>query len=48
MGYVASALMSGIMANFFGLMRAVDIAGVLTLISGIIAWVKMKETMKRD
>ena len=48
MGYVAGALMSGIVANFFGLLRAVDIAGVLTLISGIVVWVKMKETMKWD
>jgi MFS family permease len=46
MGYVAGALMSGIVANVFGLMRAVDIARVLTLISGIVVWARMKETIK--
>lgn len=44
MGYTIGALMVGIVGNFFGLMWAVHIAGIVTFISGIVVWVKMKET----
>lgn len=44
MGYAIGALMAGIVGNFFGLMWAVHIAGIVTFISGIVVWVKMKET----
>ncbi len=44
MGYAMGALMAGIVGNLFGLMWAVHIAGIITLVSGIVVWVKMKET----
>lgn len=47
MGYAIGALMAGIVGNFFGLEWAVHIAGIITLISGIIVWIKMKETIAR-
>lgn len=47
MGYAVGALMAGIVGNFFGLMWAVHIAGIITLISGIVVWVRMKETMEK-
>lgn len=45
MGYAIGALMAGIVGNFFGLEWAVHIAGLITLISGIIVWIRMKETI---
>ena len=47
MGYAVGALMAGIVGNYFGLMWAVHIAGIITLISGIVVWVRMKETMEK-
>ncbi|QTE42370.1 MULTISPECIES: MFS transporter [Mucilaginibacter] len=47
MGYAVGALMAGIVGNFFGLMWAVHIAGIITFVSGIIVWVRMKETMEK-
>lgn len=44
MGYAVGALMAGIAGSFLGLEWAVHIAGIITLISGIIVWIKMKET----
>nr|WP_221433440.1 MFS transporter [Flavobacterium notoginsengisoli] len=44
MGYAIGALMAGISGNFFGLMYAVHIAGIITLLSGIVVWIRMKET----
>ncbi|SHM74649.1 Predicted arabinose efflux permease, MFS family [Chitinophaga jiangningensis] len=46
MGYAAGALMAGVVASALGLLWAVHIAGLLTLLSGIIVWLKMKETRK--
>jgi MFS family permease len=45
MGYAIGALLAGFVAYLFGLTWAVHVAGVLTLSSGIIVWVGMKETM---
>lgn len=45
LGYAAGALMAGIMAAWLGLMWAVHVAGLLTLLSGIIAAVWMNETL---
>lgn len=45
MGYAVGALMAGIVANFFGLMWAIHIAGFITFLSGIVVWIKMKETL---
>lgn len=47
MGYAIGALMAGIVGSFFGLEWAVHIAGFITLISGIIVWIRMKETIAR-
>ncbi len=44
MGYAIGALMAGIVGNLLGLMWAVHIAGFITLLSGILVWVRMKET----
>ncbi|WP_220699438.1 MFS transporter [Pelobium manganitolerans] len=48
MGYAIGALMAGVVGNFFGLMWAVHIAGIITLLSGIVVWVRMKETMNKN
>lgn len=45
MGYAVGALMAGIVGNYFGLVWAVHLAGLLTLVSGIVVWVRMKETL---
>lgn len=45
MGYALGALMAGIVGNFFGFEWAVHIAGIITFISGIIVWIRMKETI---
>lgn len=45
MGYALGALMAGIVGSFFGLEWAVHIAGIITFISGIIVWIRMKETI---
>jgi MFS family permease len=42
-GYAAGALMAGIVAAYLGLVWAVHLAGLATLVSGIIVWVQMKE-----
>lgn len=47
MGYAIGALMAGIVGNFFGLEWAVHIAGIITFISSIIVWRRMKETITR-
>lgn len=47
MGYAIGALMAGIIGNYFGLIWAVHIAGIITLISGIVVWIRMKETMPK-
>ncbi|MFZ4860755.1 MFS transporter [Sphingobacterium sp. Mn56C] len=47
MGYAVGALMAGVVGNFFGLMWAVHLAGIVTLLSGIVVWVRMKETLEK-
>lgn len=42
MGYAIGALMAGIVGNLLGLMWAVHIAGFITLLSGILVWVRME------
>jgi MFS family permease len=48
MGYAVGALMAGAVAAILGLAWAVHAAGLLTLFSGLLAWYKMKETLKPD
>ncbi|WP_249219667.1 MFS transporter [Chitinophaga sp. HK235] len=44
-GYAAGALMAGVVAGLFGLIWAVHIAGLLTLLSGLVVLFRMKETI---
>lgn len=44
-GYAMGALMAGAVAAFLGLAWAVHAAGLLTLLSGLIAWKLMRETL---
>jgi MFS family permease len=48
LGYAAGALMAGVIAATLGLVWAVHAAGLLTFISGIVAWVWMDETLHRQ
>lgn len=43
MGYAIGALMAGIVGSFFGLMWAVHLAGIITFISGMVVWIRMKD-----
>jgi MFS family permease len=45
LGYAVGALMAGLVAARFGLVWAVHVAGVLTLLSGLLSWALMKETL---
>jgi MFS family permease len=47
LGYAVGALMAGVVAGVFGLVWAVHVAGILTALSGVLAWVQMKETLPR-
>jgi MFS family permease len=47
LGYAVGALMAGLVAAIFGLVWAVHAAGLLTLLSGVVAWVLMRETLPR-
>jgi MFS family permease len=47
LGYAVGALMAGIVAATFGLVWAVHAAGLLTFLSGLVAWVLMQETLNR-
>lgn len=47
LGYAVGALMSGLVAGMLGLVWAVHVAGMLTLLSGLVAWRLMKETLRR-
>ncbi|MBC9928919.1 MFS transporter [Chitinophaga qingshengii] len=46
-GYAVGALMAGIVAGFFGLVWAVHIAGIVTFLSGVMVWLRMKENKPR-
>jgi MFS family permease len=45
LGYAVGALMAGAVASVLGLVWAVHVAGLLTFLSGVVAWVSMKETL---
>lgn len=44
MGYALGALMAGFVANWFGLDWSIHTAGLLTFLSGLVAWKSMRET----
>ena len=46
LGYAVGALMAGLVAGAFGLVWSVHAAGALTFVSGLLAWVAMRETRK--
>jgi MFS family permease len=45
LGYAVGALMAGVVAVMLGLVWAVHVAGMLTFLSGVLAWVGMSETL---
>jgi MFS family permease len=45
-GYAVGAVMAGIVSNFLGLVWAVHIAGFVTFLSGVLVWIRMKETTR--
>jgi len=47
LGYAVGALTAGIVAAMFGLVWAVHAAGLLTFLSGLVAWMLMNETLQR-
>ena len=47
LGYAVGALMAGLVATMFGLVWAVHAAGLLTFLSGLLAWMFMSETLQR-
>ncbi|MGM9512231.1 MFS transporter [Larkinella sp. GY13] len=47
-GYAVGALMAGVVSAWLGLTWAVHLAGFLTLVSGIIVWITMKETLLQN
>jgi MFS family permease len=47
LGYAVGALMAGVVAGVFGLVWAVHVAGILTALSGLLAWTQMSETLPR-
>jgi MFS family permease len=47
LGYAVGALMAGVVSATFGLVWAVHAAGLLTFLSGLVAWVLMNETLHR-
>jgi MFS family permease len=47
LGYAVGALMAGVVAALWGLVWAVHVAGILTALSGLLAWAQMEETLPR-
>jgi MFS family permease len=47
LGYAVGALMAGVVAALWGLVWAVHVAGILTALSGLLAWAQMSETLPR-
>jgi MFS family permease len=46
LGYAAGALIAGLSADVFGLTAAIQVVGLLTFVSGVIAAVRMRETLR--
>ena len=47
LGYAVGALLSGIIADLFGMRAAIEVVAVLTLLSGMQVAFRMRETLKR-
>ena len=48
LGYAVGALLSGIVADMFGLVWAVIVVGALTFASGVVVAIRMRETVTAD
>jgi MFS family permease len=46
LGYAVGALMAGVVAGLLSLVWSVHVAGILTLLSGLVAWRLMRETLR--
>jgi MFS family permease len=46
LGYAIGALVAGVVAGLFGLVWSVHVAGLVTLVSGLVAWRLMQETLR--
>lgn len=46
LGYAVGALIEGVVAAMLGLVWAVHVAGILTMISGLLAWRLMREALR--
>jgi MFS family permease len=44
LGYAVGALIAGFVADWFGLAWAIHVAGLLTFVSGVMAWILIRET----
>jgi MFS family permease len=44
LGYVVGALLSGLVADFFGIASAIWLVAAMTFVSGVIAALRMRET----
>jgi MFS family permease len=47
LGYAVGALLSGVIADLFGMRAAIEVVAVLTLLSGMQVAVRMRETLNR-
>ena len=47
LGYALGALLTGILADFFGIPFSILSIGLLTLLSGIIIWIRMRPSARR-
>jgi predicted MFS family arabinose efflux permease len=47
LGYAVGALISGVIADLFGMRAAIEVVAVLTLLSGMQVAIRMRETLNR-
>jgi predicted MFS family arabinose efflux permease len=45
LGYALGALLAGVLADLFGVSRAIGVIGVVTVLSGVVVQVMMRETI---
>ena len=48
LGYALGAAIAGVVAGAFGLVWSIHVAGLLTFVSGIVAWASIRETRPSD
>jgi MFS family permease len=47
LGYAVGALIAGFVANRLGLAWAIHVAGLMTFVSGVLAWILIRETARK-